>query len=84
MGEALDALASQLTDDEGGTLIIVQNCKPDRFFNATQHARPTELMQQREDGKLSLEEERGLENLVEAELDGPRERTETLLRELNP
>jgi len=83
-GEALDALASQLSEDESGTLVIVQNRKADRFFNATQQARLTELMQQREDAKLSPEEERELENLIEAELDGARERTETLLRELNP
>lgn len=83
-GEALDALASQLSEDESGTLVIVQNRKADRFFNATQQARLTKLMQGREAGKLTLEEERELENLIEAELDGSRERTETLLRELNP
>lgn len=83
-GEALDALASQLTEDEGGTLVIVQNRKADRLFNAMQQARLSELMQQREVGKLSLEEEGELETLIEAELNGARERTETLLRELNP
>lgn len=40
-GEALDALASQLADDESGTLVIVQNRKADCFFNATQQARLT-------------------------------------------
>ncbi len=83
-GEALDALASQLTEDESGTLVIVQNHKADRFFNTTQQARLIELMQQRECGKLSPEEEGELESLIEAELDGARERTETLLRQLNP
>ena len=83
-GEALDALALQLSEDEGGTLIIVQNRKADRFFNATQQARLTKLMQQREDGKLSPDEARELEILIEAELDGARERAETLLRELKP
>ena len=57
-GEALDALASQLTEAESGTLIIVQNRKADRFFNATQQARLTELMQEREVGTLSIEEEK--------------------------
>ena len=83
-GEALDALASQLSEDESGTLVIVQNRKGDRYFNATQQARLTELMQGREVGNLSPEEEGELEELIEAELDGARERTETLLRELNP
>ncbi len=83
-GEALDALALQLTDDESGTLVIVQNRKADRFFNAAQQARLTELMQQREVRTLSPEEEGEIENLIEAELIGARERTETLLRELKP
>ncbi|MCA1626271.1 MAG: hypothetical protein LC778_21265 [Acidobacteria bacterium] len=55
-GEALDALTSQLTNDESGTLVIVQNRKPDRFFNVKQQARLRELMQQREAGALSPEE----------------------------
>jgi hypothetical protein len=84
VGEALDALASQLSEDESGMLVIVQNRKADRFFNAAQQARLIELMQGREAGKLSPEEEGELESLIEAELDGTRERTETLLRELSP
>ncbi|MGH9944557.1 MAG: hypothetical protein ACRD9R_19590 [Pyrinomonadaceae bacterium] len=83
-GEALDALASQLTEDESGTLIIVQNRKADRFFNATQQARLTELRQLRQAGALSTEEERELENLVEAELHGARQRAEALLHALKP
>ncbi len=83
-GEALDALAAQLTEDESGTLVIVQNRKPDRFFSATQQVRITALMQQREAGTLSLKEERELESLVEAELDGARERAEAMLHELEP
>lgn len=83
-GEALDALASQLTDEESGTLVIVQNRKADRFFNATQQVRLTELMERREAGTLSPEEERELENLVEAELSGAGERAEALLHQLKP
>ncbi len=83
-GEALDALASQLTEDESGTLVIVQNRKADRFFNATQQARLTELMQQREGGTLSPDEAGELDSLIEAELNGTRERAEALLRELKP
>jgi hypothetical protein len=80
-GEALDALTSQLEDEEGGTLVIVQNYKPDRFFNAAQQERLTELMQLREAVDLSPEEESELEGLVEAELDGARLRVE---QELQP
>ena len=47
-GEALDALTSQLEDEESGTLVIVQNRKPDEFFDAAQQARLTELMQGRD------------------------------------
>lgn len=77
-GEALDALAAQLDDDESGTLVIVQNRKADKFFTAEQQERLAELMQFREARNLSPEEERELESLVEAELVGARERTEVL------
>lgn len=79
-GEALDALASQLEDAESGTLVIVQNHKADQFFNAAQQERLTALMQLRNDGNLSLEEESELESLVEAELDGARRRIEQELQ----
>ena len=74
-GEALDALTSQLSDDEGGTLVILQDDKADEFFDAAQQARLTELMQLRQAQTLSPEEERELESLVETELDGARRRT---------
>jgi hypothetical protein len=83
-GEALDALTSQLADDDGGTLVIVQNRKADQFFNAAQQVRLAELMGRRGDGIASPEEEKELENLVEAELGGARLRAEALLNELKP
>jgi hypothetical protein len=83
-GEALDALTSQLADDDGGTLVIVQNQKPDRFFSAAQQKRLGELMSRRKAGAASPEEELELEGLVEAELDGARGRAEALLNELKP
>ncbi len=83
-GEALDALASQLEDEESGTLVIVQNHRADEFFNPTQQQRLTELVERRSAGSLSTEEERELESLVEAELDGARRRAESLLNELKP
>ena len=78
-GEALDALTSQLTEDEGGTLVIVQTHKPDQFFGARQQERLAELMRLRDAGSLSAEDGRELEGLIEAELRGARERAESLL-----
>lgn len=83
-GEALDALASQLADEETGTLVIVQNHKADEFFDASQQARLTELMRQREVRTLSPEEEGELKKLIEAELTGARGRAETLLNKFKP
>lgn len=84
VGEALDALASQLEDEESGTLVIVQKHKADEFFSAAQQQRLTELMGRRSAGSLSAEEERELEGLVEAELEGARRRAESLLGKLKP
>ena|SRR2546423_12979770 len=80
-GEALDALTSQLAEDESGTLIIVQNHKVDEFFSAAQQERLTELMQLRQAQTLSPEEEQELKSLVETELDGARRRTERKIRQ---
>ena len=79
-GEALDALAAQLEDEESGTLVIVQNHRADRFFNVAQQERLTELMQLRKVVNLSPEEESELESLVEAELDGAQRRVEQMWR----
>lgn len=83
-GEALDALTAQLADGESGTLVIVQNHKPDTFFNAAEQARLTELMRLRAAGSLSPAERQELESLVAAELDGARRRAATLLDGLKP
>jgi hypothetical protein len=77
-GEALDALSSQLEEEESGTIIIVQQHKADRFFSATQQARLTELMERRSAGLLSTDEETELEALIQTELDGARQRMEPL------
>lgn len=83
-GEALDALASQLEDEESGTLVIVQERKADQFFNAVQQERLTALMQLRKAGTLSTEEEAEMKSLVEAEIDGARRRAKALLDKLKP
>ena len=86
-GEALDALAAQLTEEEDGTLVIVQNRRPDRFFSAMQQKRLNELMDlwrvARDRGdNLSKEEQAELEALVEAELQASATRAATLVDEL--
>ncbi len=43
-GEALDALTAQLDNSETGTLIIIQNLRPDQFFSTEQQQRLAELM----------------------------------------
>ena len=72
-GEALDALTSQLPEDETGALIIVQSRRPDRFFSAEQQSRLAELMDYwrsaRDKGEiLPIDEQIELAALVEAEL----------------
>jgi RNase P protein component len=81
-GEALDALTSQLEESEA--FIVIPKPKADRFFSAAQQQRLTELMQRRADANLSMEEESELEKLVEAELNGARQRAEALLDKLKP
>jgi hypothetical protein len=56
-GEALDALTSQLEEEERGTLVIVQNRKADEFLSAGQQERLTELTRRRRTTVLSAEEE---------------------------
>lgn len=86
-GEALDALNLQLSADKSSTLIIVQNQRPDCFFNAVQQQRLAELMGEwrlaRDKGEvLSTEEQAELEALVETELRASAERTATLVNDL--
>lgn len=73
VGEAIDALNAQLSAEESGTLVIVQNLRPDRFFTAAQQQRLVALMAQwrtdRDHGEnLPPELQAELNELVEAEL----------------
>lgn len=86
-GEALDALTPQLTQDETGTLIIVQHRRPDRFFTARQQQSLEELMRRwreaRDAGQeLPPAERAELDRLVEAETQGAAQRAEAALQEL--
>lgn len=86
-GEALDALTAQLSEDEAGTLVIVQSRRPDRFFSAAQQQRLAELMARwraaRDRGEtLPADEQSELEALVEAELHAAAHRAAGLADEL--
>jgi len=86
-GAALDALTAQLSPDESGTLVVVQNHRPDRFFTAEQQRRLEELMSQwrlaRDAGKeLSPSEQSELKSLVDAEVLASGERAAAVLADL--
>jgi hypothetical protein len=87
-GAALDALAAQLPAEEGGTLVIVQNHRPDRFFTVQQQRRLGELMDRwraARDAGLSLSPAEALElsDLVEAEARASGERAAAILADLD-
>ena len=86
-GAALDALTALLPSEETGTLVIVQDHRPDRFFTAEQQQRLQELMSRwraaRDNGALLQENEQAeLDALVEVELRAATARAEELLRNL--
>ena len=88
-GEALDALTSQLPDEDAGTLVIVQRLRPDRYFTAEQQGRMNELMGRwrvaRDAGTpLPSEEQAELETLVADELRAAAERAAEFVRQLRP
>ena len=72
-GAALDALTAQLTQDETGTIVIVQRFRPDKFFTEADQRRLAELLELRRaalgrGASLVDAEEAELKHLVEAEL----------------
>ena len=86
-GEALDALTSQLSDDESGMLVVIQNLRPDAFFTAAQQQRLEELVSRwrtaRDSGdSLAEEEQAELQSLIDDELNAARRRAEVTVREL--
>ena len=88
-GEALDALTSQLGAEAAGTLVVVQQLRPDRFFTAAQQQRLEELMARwraARDAQSALppEEQAELDALVEAELQAAGQRAAALVHELAP
>lgn len=87
-GEALDAINAQLDEDEKGTLIILQNYRPDNFFNVTQQKRLSSLMKlwrtARDEGiEFSQDKKKELDSLVELELRASAKRATKLNDEIN-
>ena len=85
-GEALDSLTSQLSADEKGTMIIVQNHHPDEYFGKEQQERLAHLMEEwrqaRDRGKvLSNKKQLELKALVNAELKAATERAAAFLKD---
>ena len=88
-GEALDAIVAQLSEDEKGTLVVVQNHRPDKFFAADQQQRLAELMERWRAARnlgpsLSDDEQAELEALVQAELEAATARAEAIALEVGP
>jgi hypothetical protein len=86
-GTALDAVTSQLPADDAGTLVIVQNHRPDQFFTAQQQRRLTELMARWRaardaGGSLPPSEQAELDALIEVEVRASGERAAALLADL--
>ncbi len=85
-GEALDAISAQLSDEQDGTLVVVQSFKPDRYFSAEQQRRLAELLERRSTaGKQGRElpdsEQVELDALVEAEVRAAGQRAAALAEE---
>lgn len=87
-GAALDALTAQLPLEETGTLVVVQNHRPDQYFTAKQQQRLQELMRRwrgaRDAGgnPLSKSEQTELEALVNAEVEASGQRAAAALADL--
>ena len=84
VGAALDALTAQLSPEEAGTLVVVQNHRPDQFFTGQQQRRLEELMQRwrsaRDAGQsLQPAEQAELDGLVDAEVRASGERAAAAL-----
>jgi hypothetical protein len=87
-GEAVDALAARLPEDEGGTLLIVRDLRPDRFFTVEQRRRLEELMgrwraARDAGGAFPAEEFDELQRLVDAEIEATAQRADEAWRELS-
>ena len=86
-GEALDAISAQLSDEQNGTLVVVQSFQPDRYFSAVQQRRLAELLERlstaRQQGKtLPDAEQAELDALIEIEVRAAGQRAAAFADEL--
>jgi hypothetical protein len=84
IGAALDALTAQLPPEDTGTLVVVQNHGPDKFFTFQQQHRLEELMHRwrtaRDAGEsLDSSEQSELDALIDAEVQASGERAAAAL-----
>ncbi len=87
-GEAVDALAEQLSEEQTETLIIVRALRADRYFAAEPRRRLDDLMARWRaardvGGAFSPEEQAELERLVEAEVRAATDRAEAVRDDLS-
>lgn len=88
IGEAVDALVSQFSNDEKETLFISPHFQPDEFFTLQQQERLSQLMEklrlaENENKEMNAEERAELEMLINAELDGSAMRTKAIAELIN-
>jgi hypothetical protein len=88
VGQALDALTTQLETEETSAMLIIQSFHPDSLFSAEQQQRLTELMNlqrtaQNQGQEISLDHQAELDTLVEAELKAAIARSAVLGQQLD-
>jgi hypothetical protein len=85
-GAALDALNMQLANDQRGTLVVVQDRRPDLLFPAESQARLRELMAEWNQSRVlgtpfDTSRKAELESLVDAELAAAAQRAANAIQE---
>ena len=87
IGEALDGVCSDRFTVESETLVVIQPFRPDAFFGQVERQRLQELMARwrvaRDEGRrLTMDEERELQDLVDAELAAASTRAQQMVERL--
>lgn len=88
MGEALDALADDLYETEEQAVVLVQDFRPDEFFDEAQQRRLSFLMAKwrsaRDRGEVfPTSEQEELEELIEIELEASGKRAQRLAEQMS-
>ena len=85
VGEALDRVRTQVSDDSSGTVVVIQPFEPDDLFTTAQQRRLSELMERWRNardgnGTIGTNDSQELEALVDLELKAAAERTSRMLK----